>query len=154
MDPRIPDLDSTLICEQWVKDLVDRKSNKMGEEQLRSVAPLLLFELLRYLKLKCVSKDGKVGPPSTEVDGMWHAYLLCTKEYFRFCETENKGAYLHHDPSLFGKGTETGKHAYHGCLALYTSTFGEAPPKQFWRRSAQGDAAVAQAWGSQSKEDP
>ena len=153
MDPRIPETDFALVCEQWVKDLVDRKSTRVGEEELRLLAPLLLFELLRYLKLKCLSKDNLAGPPSVEVDGMWHAYLLCTKEYFRFCEKENNGCYLHHDPSLFRKGTETGKAAYHVCLSQYASTFGAVPPKQFWRRSAQGDAVIAQALGSQSKVD-
>lgn len=44
-------------------------------------------------------------PPSVEMDEVWHAHVLHTKDYFTFCDTIF-GEYLHHNPHLEG-GTYT-----------------------------------------------
>ena len=38
-------------------------------------------------------------PPSYEIDEVWHAHILHTKEYMDFC-LELFGKYLHHQPHL------------------------------------------------------
>lgn len=36
-------------------------------------------------------------PPSTDIDEVWHAHILHTKDYMNFCH-EVYGEYLHHQP--------------------------------------------------------
>ncbi|MHA7841207.1 MAG: glycine-rich domain-containing protein [Gammaproteobacteria bacterium] len=40
-------------------------------------------------------------PPSVEMDDVWHAHVLHTRDYFDFCNTIF-GEYLHHDPHMEG----------------------------------------------------
>ncbi|KGP62241.1 hypothetical protein EP47_01455 [Legionella norrlandica] len=34
----------------------------------------------------------------SDIDNMWHTFLLFTKDYHQFCHTYLNGAFLHHDP--------------------------------------------------------
>ncbi|MBS0350403.1 MAG: glycine-rich domain-containing protein-like [Proteobacteria bacterium] len=50
-----------------------------------------------FLFLKRKYGDSHVLPPSYDMDEVWHAHILHTKEYCDFCE-EVFGSYLHHHP--------------------------------------------------------
>ena len=54
--------------------------------------------------------DEMIGMPSLEIDHLWHAHILDTREYHDFCENAF-GSYLHHQPFVKGQDTETEKKA-------------------------------------------
>lgn len=54
-------------------------------------------ECLKFLKL-CASTPDTDFVPSRLVDEGWHEFVLCTREYMEFCQTEC-GGYIHHDPT-------------------------------------------------------
>lgn len=57
-------------------------------------------ELKRYLILAGDSDNGDgLGMMSTEVDNLWHTFLLFTKEYQAFCN-EMFGKFIHHCPEI------------------------------------------------------
>ena len=85
----------------------------------------LLAEYKAFLELKL---DGTLAVPSDCVDHVWHAHILCTKEYFTWCGRHNGGNYLHHDPS---SGT---KDAYEATLAAYAKLHHRSAPVAFWPR--------------------
>jgi hypothetical protein len=55
-------------------------------------------ELKRYLILAGESND-HLGMMSTEVDNLWHTFLLFTKEYQAFCN-DMFGKFIHHCPKI------------------------------------------------------
>ncbi len=50
-----------------------------------------------YLFLKRKYGETYAFPPSHDIDEVWHAHVLHTKDYFDFCE-KAFGTYLHHHP--------------------------------------------------------
>lgn len=59
---------------------------------------ILEKELKRYLIL-CTLKEENEGVDmySTDVDNLWHSFILFTKDYASFCDT-NAGHFIHHIP--------------------------------------------------------
>lgn len=54
------------------------------------------FDALKQFLIVCVLKPGyKVT--SREIDGMWHTFILFTKNYREFCETY-LGRFVNHNP--------------------------------------------------------
>ena len=53
-------------------------------------------ECLKFLEL-CTENPGKSFVPSKKVDHAWHEFILCTKEYTKYCR--DFGSYIHHDPT-------------------------------------------------------
>lgn len=47
----------------------------------------------------CIKYPEERIVPTKEIDSVWHAHILDTKSYAKFCE-KFVGEYLHHDPSL------------------------------------------------------
>jgi hypothetical protein len=56
-------------------------------------------ELKRYLILACEYSDSNLPMLSTEVDNLWHTFLLFTKDYQKFCD-EMLGIFVHHIPEI------------------------------------------------------
>ncbi len=54
-------------------------------------------ECLKFLRL-CASTPDTDFVPSKYVDEGWHEFVLCTRDYANFCESEF-GAYIHHEPT-------------------------------------------------------
>jgi hypothetical protein len=133
--------DEAVVVRQFVKDQIDRTSNKLTAQELQDIGPDLLSETVLYLVLKSET-IGPIGPPSRQVDEMWHAFILCTNIYIKFCLSLPSCRYLHHDPTLFLKGTETGRLAYHNVMRQYAHRFGSSPPRKFWGRTKAGDEAI------------
>ncbi len=76
-------------------DIVERCKKEHGysdEDML-----LLERELKRYLYL-CVASDPSLDMYSRDVDNLWHAFILHTPEYHKFCQ-EFAGRYIHHIPT-------------------------------------------------------
>jgi hypothetical protein len=101
---------------------------------LRGEAPAaLVLEYLRFAYLAWTSPDG--ATPSKAVDEVWHAHLLTTRSYDRFC-AETRGERLHHDPGDGGHGdAERFEAAYRATLARYEAEFGPSPGR-WWPRPA------------------
>lgn len=126
-------------CLQYVKDMLTRTD----KEKLRTQAPAVFKELLRYLELKRNTSTA-VGPCSKCEDAMWHAFILCTEIYASWCMSKEPAIFIHHNPALYPKGTKEGFMAYCATLKLYAETYNQEPPRDFWPRPKAGDAAVAE----------
>jgi len=56
-----------------------------------------IIQYRNFLFLKKKYGHQHTLPPSYEIDEVWHAHVLHTKDYFNFCEAVF-GEYLHHHP--------------------------------------------------------
>ena len=54
------------------------------------------FHGFKQFMAVCASNDGELVT-SDPIDGVWHTFLLFTREYERFCTTFI-GEYIHHEP--------------------------------------------------------
>ena len=54
----------------------------------------------RYFIYLTVATGKNAPVPSDEVDLIWHAAILHTRDYFRFCQ-EVAGYFIHHQPKKF-----------------------------------------------------
>jgi hypothetical protein len=80
-----------------------------------------LTEFKRYMSLAIIGYRG-LPVPSQEVDDVWHAFLLFTREYEAFCR-EAIGFFVHHSPTKSGlTGTKCSR-----LTEAYERVFGAAP---------------------------
>ena len=90
-------------------------------------------ELKRYLALRALDPDGAYGMAGV-VDKLWHAFILFTKDYARFC-SEAVGFFVHHVPRTQRKGQDDSAYDdYARTLAAYERVFGEPAPREIWPR--------------------
>lgn len=59
---------------------------------------LKVYLLIHAARLHGLIEDTSIPMPSTAVDEGWHAFILCSRDYFSFCE-KVYGEYLHHEPT-------------------------------------------------------
>ena len=85
----------------------------------------LMVEYLRFIYLK-ILRPGNTYQPCEEVDAMWHAHILCTKQYHEFCNRCNRGAYIH------TPDRHTSFQTYRNTLKAYSKEFGSEPNPRFW----------------------
>lgn len=65
--------------------------------------------------------------PSPDVDEIWHAHILHTREYARDCEDVfGPGGFLHHSPSYTEQQSAHDRQAYRKLMATYMQ--GNAKP--------------------------
>ncbi|MBL4686458.1 MAG: hypothetical protein JKY37_17820 [Nannocystaceae bacterium] len=111
-----------------------------------SGAERLLTEVLRFLEL-CAASE-KSLTPSPRIDGAWHEFVLCTREYSEFCQ-RRFGRFVHHDP---GGTVEGNRRQFQRTLRAYAVRFGPPDPA-YW-----GDAAceipTADCGSCESASDP
>jgi len=86
--------------ELWERMLAEKNPGiiewfKKAHPNLAVMAEDLWLEHLRYLYIAVVS--GERNAPSRTVDYMWHAHILFTEDYGRFCQKYN-GGMIHHRP--------------------------------------------------------
>lgn len=83
----------------------------------------------RFLRLKFIDNDwdSTKHSASTEVDQVWHVFILHTKMYAAFCGD----TFIHHDPggALHGAARER---RYKNTLTRYSEVFGREPPPHIW----------------------
>lgn len=68
--------------------------------QVDEVRARELFESTKGFLLQ-VAVSGEDRSPDPTVDQAWHAFLLCTRDYARFCQ-DVLGKFVHHDPRAMG----------------------------------------------------
>lgn len=68
----------------------------------------------------------QILPPSYEIDEAWHAHILFSRRYVKFCE-ELFGYYQHHDPheTLLKDGTQRFEKLFETTQELYKQEFGD-----------------------------
>jgi len=90
-------------------------------------------ELKRFLALCALDRGAGYGMAGV-VDKLWHAFILFTKEYARFCE-DAVGFFLHHAPRTKAHSGKGSAHEnYARMLAAYERVFGEPAPHEIWPR--------------------
>lgn len=70
--------------------------------------------------------------PSREIDQVWHAHLLYSKDYDKMCD--RLGFFFHHNPTPKELVKTIGKDAYVETIKLYRKVFQYDPPADIWTR--------------------
>ncbi len=94
------------------------------------------LELKRYLWLVKLYPKAGFGMASDAIDGLWHAYILCTRDYQKL--GWHLGRFIHHQPeSPFREkkpASITGMiDPYLKMVIFYHHHFGEYPNEEFWK---------------------
>lgn len=80
-------------------------------------------EYAKYIAICCYHRNDRFAP-SKYVDEFWHQHILCTGEYFKFCNHVH-GDYIHHKPNLKSQNKQSQqKYKYGAFIKLYTLYFG------------------------------
>jgi hypothetical protein len=74
---------------------------------------------------------------SPEVDEVWHAHILFTRDYTQLCQGVF-GGYLHHDPFVAGHPRPDLQAAWAKFERAYRTLFGE--PSYLWQRPPEPDS--------------
>jgi hypothetical protein len=91
---------------------------------------ILEQELKRYLALSIATKRGDLGTGmySSDVDNLWHSFILFTKEYAGFCD-KYIGFFIHHMPEIdevrSPEKQEESRKDFQAFVKNYEETFGE-----------------------------
>ena len=95
------------------KDLINSESLTSTIQRLLLIdnwsprhIPETIQQYRNFLFLKKKYGRQYLLPPSVDIDDVWHAHVLHTKEYSYFCE-KVFGYYLHHDPHTEGDFVES-----------------------------------------------
>lgn len=91
-----------------------------------------ISEFRKYLSL-IVLGHSRLAMTSSEVDEVWHIFILFTKDYADFCD-RIFGKFLHHQPSIPSNPIE--QSARDAFFSAYRQHFGEPPAT--WRESMAG----------------
>lgn len=84
-----------LIDSVDLTDVIDRLVIVEKWKKKHAIAVCDQYRNYLYLKIK-YGKQYDL-PPSKDIDDAWHAHILHTEDYMKFCE-ETFGCYLHHQP--------------------------------------------------------
>lgn len=115
-------------------ELVERFKDKLAITA--DEAPELFMDLKRFLFL-CGAYPDTVFIPSKIIDQAWHAFILYTWEYNRFC-MEMFGEFLHHQPKSYLNPESSSGPGRSATYALAAQTFGKLSDN--WGKNAE-DAA-------------
>lgn len=94
-------------------------------------------EVVKFLML--IGHNKKRLSPSLMVDLAWHEFVLCTKYYADFCQSQF-GRFIHHTP---GGDEGVNQQQFKKTIQLYILHFGE-PDNQFWGDFAHEEWTDAQ----------
>jgi hypothetical protein len=98
--------------------------------------PAAILEFRRYMALVGLGYRG-LGMLSPEVDEVWHAFILFTREYAAFCQ-EAFGTFIHHVPRT--TRTPLPQASAENFLTAYEEVFGVVPVE--WVGSAMAKTAA------------
>lgn len=97
-------------------------------------------ELKRFLILCSLFPKKQINMYSSDVDDLWHTFVIFTQDYMKFCNTI-AGKYIHHNPH-----TDTSKQNLtksfeqkQEFINLYTQLFGNKPPEHIWKNLYSND---------------
>lgn len=122
-------------CVDSAKQLIDSVDLSLVVERLvktegwsQREAEQVVAQYRNYLFLRKKYPEDSL-PPSQEIDEAWHAHILHTVEYRRFCKrvfAEREDAYLDHHPQAEqGESPEKMAELFDRTQALYHREFGE-----------------------------
>lgn len=110
------------------RDMVRRIAMEQGWTQGHAMAAIEEYRRFCFLAVAA----GHPITPSEEVDAVWHAHLLYTRDYWQVFCPHVLGRELHHGPTLGGHAEEARFYdQYAQTLASYQQYFGP-PPEAFW----------------------
>mgnify|MGYP001579819025 FL=1 len=96
-------------------------------------------ECKKFLIVCAQTPDGSLAP-SAIIDEMWHAFVLFTRDYAKFCD-QLLGGFVHHIPS-----DGPAKVAYRRTLAALRLQFGKLD-SEFWPQGKAGDCSTPSECG-------
>jgi len=103
-----------------------------------------ILEFKRYMALVGLGYRG-LGMLSREVDEVWHALILFTRDYDQFCRT-TVGDFVHHVPRT--SRTPVGDNGTPRFLRAYREVFGP-PPVEWYGIPARSDADEPSGCGTE-----
>jgi hypothetical protein len=120
-------LDQLQAIEQYDLWFVVERLTNNGNVAPHRIAQAVL-EFKRYIALVTLGYDD-LGMHSQEIDEVWHAFILFTREYIEFCQRVN-GHIIHHNPKTSRNG-ESQSPSASTFREAYTANFGPLP--EMWR---------------------
>lgn len=105
--------------------------------ETRESVEAVYVELVKFLYLIGYFKTRLT--PSVAVDLAWHELILCTKFYFKFCDS-HFGRYIHHHPG--GKKSEN-RSQFIKTISSYQLCYG-SPPEKYWGKLNLDDSLDAE----------
>lgn len=114
------------------------------------------FHKFMRLKVHAGDWDAEKLSPSARVHAVWHAALLETKAYEKYCSQISQGhlpSFIHHDTLCAHPGgvtTAERSTRYSATVQLYTELFGKRPPFAVWPLSEKEETETNKgyAWTS------
>lgn len=102
---------------------LEEKLFKSGKFSSKEEYDIAFLELKKYFLLNEIT-GLSLSMTSTQVDEVWHQFILFTKQYHTFCE-KFFGDYIHHVPNTsFTPMSENGTNYF---VDAYIKVFGEIP---------------------------
>jgi hypothetical protein len=101
-----------------------------------AAAELQEREIKRYLTI-CALHPEERFPMVASIDGLWHTFLLFTREYQAFCGLLGV-PFVHHEPLRDGTDRADLQATYSRFLRVYHAEFG-APPPAVWPDRIDGE---------------
>jgi len=86
------------ICNKFPLDHVVARVLKEQPTWTMERATVAAGEYRKWLVLCAITPEMRLGMCSTDVDEIWHAHILFTRDYMRCCNAM-AGRYLHHQPT-------------------------------------------------------
>jgi hypothetical protein len=113
-------------------EFLSRFGHEIAEVQ-NEWAARVLDQAVGFMRLCSLDPDGQYTPSST-VDIGWHAFILHTRDYARFCQ-ELAGWFIHHVP--MGDEDKEAGHFDHARTPKALRTHGIAVDDTLWPTSAE-----------------
>jgi len=115
----------------FVTERLERKGLVSAAHMAETVS-----EFRRYMALVGLGYRG-LGMLSPEVDDVWHAFILFTREYAAFCQ-DAFGTFIHHVPRTSRAAVPEASRG--NFLRAYAEVFGEPTALELSKESAAGAA--------------
>jgi len=106
----------------------------------------LVKEYKRFLALKVIFEDFEEPftlSPSALVDLVWHLHISYTKQYRLSCSL--LGATIDHNPDAANDPDKVREKRLKMTKALYTNTFAQKAPEQFWKLTEDFESFVVKS---------
>jgi hypothetical protein len=125
--PSINSNERRAILSQFLQISHDAKAN--GVDFVNG----LISEYLRFMSIKIARPAGAFAP-SILIEKLWQAHILCTQEYWKFCDRNNHGLYIHHECSV----ENPDPNAFRNTIIAYQDEYGE-PNRTYWYDEENSD---------------
>jgi len=90
-------IDNQKVFDYPIPHVITRYCRDYGVSE--EVAKIHELELKKWFILAAKYSDGPLDMFSSEIDNLWHTFLLFTQDYQKFCH-EMFGRFIHHVPKI------------------------------------------------------